>query len=328
MARKKKGDPVHGWINLYKPAGVVSTHAVAVVKRAFNAQKAGHAGTLDPLADGLLPIALGEATKTVPYVQDALKIYDFTAKWGQQRSTDDGEGTIIQQSDARPTQAQILDILPQFTGDITQIPPIYSAIRIDGKRAYDIARDMEEDLKTFGTDPKACAQTFEMPERDVYIERFDLKSAEADQAHFECLCGKGTYIRSLVRDIALACDSFGHVGKLTRTKVGPFSIDDAISLDFFENNMHSAQLNEALLPLTAVLDDIPALAVSSAEASLLRNGQFLKLIARHDVTRLTDLGLDTAPTHTTIALAMHDDAPVGLIQIKGISIKPERLFNI
>lgn len=316
MGRRKKGDPINGWINLYKPAGVVSTHAVSVVKRAFNAQKAGHAGTLDPLADGILPIALGEATKTVPYVQDSLKIYQFTAKWGQQRATDDAEGDVIQSSENRPTLTQINEIIPQFTGHIKQIPPIYSAIKIDGQRAYDLAR--------YGSNP----EELEMPEREVYVEKLELLAARDNEADFECLCGKGTYIRSLVRDIALKCGAFGYVGKLTRTKVGPFTNKNAISLDFFEENSHSAELSEALLPVTTVLDDIPALAVSNEEASLLRNGQFLKLISRHDVTRLTDLGVDINPQVMTTALAVNNNEPVGLITIKGVSIKPDRLFNL
>lgn len=316
MGRRKKGDPVNGWINLYKPAGVVSTHAVSVVKRAFNAQKAGHAGTLDPLANGLLPIALGEATKTVPYVQDALKIYEFEAIWGEQRSTDDAEGDVIQSSAARPSESDIEEVLPAFTGHIKQIPPIYSAIKIDGQRAYDLAR--------YGSHP----EELEMPERDVYVERLTLEEAQKDKALFSCLCGKGTYIRSLVRDIALHCGSFGYVGKLTRSKVGPFLLKDAISLDFFEENSHSAALNEALLPVTTVLDDIPALAVDAKEASLLKNGQFLKLVSRHDTQRLVDMGLALDQHSLTTALAVHEDEPIGLVQIKGISIKPERLFNL
>jgi tRNA pseudouridine55 synthase len=320
MARKKKGDPVHGWINLYKPAGVVSTHAVSVVKRAFNAQKAGHAGTLDPLADGILPIALGEATKTVPYVQDALKIYEFDAIWGQQRSTDDAEGDVIQSSDARPNQSDIEAALPLFRGDIRQIPPLYSAIKIDGQRAYDLAR--------YGSNP----ELIEMPERNVYVEQLDLVEAAHDKASFRCLCGKGTYIRSLVRDIALKCDTFGHVGKLTREKVGPFQMENSVSLDVFEVAKQSERpvdLQEHLLPVPYVLDGLPTLMVNDNEAALLKNGQFLTFVSRHDGQRLVDIDLSLDPNHSSIALAVtNDNDPIGLIQVNGVRIKPERLFNL
>jgi len=217
MARRKKGNPVHGWINLHKPVGITSSKAVAIVKRAYGAQKAGHAGTLDPLADGILPIALGEATKTVPFIQDAFKVYEFVVTWGEQRTTDDAEGEVVQTSDIRPTRAQIEAALPAFIGEVQQIPPIYSAIKIDGQRAYDLAR--------FGANP----ELIEMPERTVIIESLDLIEADEHSARLVCTCGKGTYIRSIARDLALACGTFGYVGRLTRLQVGGFSVDDAIS---------------------------------------------------------------------------------------------------
>lgn len=316
MARRKKGNPVNGWINLYKPAGVVSTHAVSIIKRAFNAQKVGHAGTLDPLADGILPIALGEATKTVPYVQDALKIYEFDAIWGAQRTTDDAEGDIVQTTEHRPKEADIRDCLSQFTGHIKQIPPIYSAIKIDGQRAYDLAR--------YGTNP----ESIEMPEREVYIERLECLDVQEDYARFECLCGKGTYIRSLVRDIALKCDSLAYVGMLKRKQVGPFDINDAVSLDIFEQSTSAENMNEYLLPVSYVLSDLPCLQVSNDEAALLKRGQFLNLISRLDSERLSDIGLSPSSSAPIIALARHNQKDIGLIQIKGIQIKPERLFNL
>lgn len=318
MARRKKGNPVHGWINLNKPVGVTSSQAVAIVKRAFQAQKAGHAGTLDPLADGVLPIALGEATKTVPFIQDALKAYDFTVIWGQQRTTDDAEGEIVQQSHIRPTREQILAALPAFIGDVRQIPPIYSAIKIDGQRAYDLAR--------YGSNP----ELIEMPEREVYIESLELLEMDEASARFLCICGKGTYVRSIARDMALACGTFGYVGRLQRVQVGGFSVEDAISLDIFKENEHSAALDEALLPVTAVLDDIPALSVTDDEAFRLRNGQVLRFISRHDVARLTSIGLEPRPDDINDALAVHadDGTPIGLVAVKGVEIKPERLFNL
>lgn len=317
MARRKKGNPVHGWINLNKPVGITSSKAVAIVKRAFNAQKAGHAGTLDPLADGILPLALGEATKTVPYIQDSLKGYEFTIIWGEQRTTDDAEGDVVQASDARPTREQLEALLPQYTGHIRQIPPIYSAIKIDGQRAYDLAR--------YGDNP----ELIEMPEREVYVETLELLSFDEEKATLFCHCGKGTYIRSIARDLALACGCYGYVGRLHRRNVSYFSTSDAISLDFFEENNDIASLEAVLLPVSSVLDDIPALPVTEDEAALLRNGQFLQLFKKHDVNRLIDAGLAPDAETTYIALAIAPcGTEVGLISIQATNIKPERIFNL
>jgi len=205
MSKRKKGNPVHGWVILDKPSGVTSTQAVATVRRIFNAQKAGHAGTLDPLATGILAIALGEATKTVPYVQDAAKIYRFTATWGEARDTDDAEGKVTGTSEVRPDKSSIEAILPRFTGPLTQTPPAYSAIKVAGERAYDLARQGEE-------------VTLEPRQVQVYEAR--LVEAKTDQAVFEILCGKGTYVRSWVRDVALALGTLGYVSQLRRTRIG------------------------------------------------------------------------------------------------------------
>src|SRR6185437_6132916 len=198
MGRKKKGDAVHGWVVLDKPSGITSTQAVAQVRRIFNAQKAGHAGTLDPLATGILAIALGEATKTVPFAQDAAKIYRFTATWGESRDSDDSEGKVTATSDMRPTQAAIEAMLPSFTGALTQVPPAYSAIKVQGERAYDLARE--------GKEP-------DLQPRPVMVHEARLVEAETGQAVFEILCGKGTYVRSWVRDIARALGTLGYVSQ-------------------------------------------------------------------------------------------------------------------
>ncbi len=206
MGKKKKGNPVNGWVILDKPQGITSTQAVATVRRIFDAQKAGHAGTLDPMATGVLAIALGEATKTVPFVQDAHKVYRFTAAWGEARDTDDAEGQVTATSDVRPTRDAILALLPRFTGPLTQVPPAYSAIKVDGARAYDLAREGE---------------VVELAARTVQVDQARLLAMpDPDHAEFEILCGKGTYVRSWVRDIALALGTLGHVSALRRVSIG------------------------------------------------------------------------------------------------------------
>jgi tRNA pseudouridine55 synthase len=205
MGRRKKGNPVHGWVILDKPQGLGSTQAVAAIRRIFDAQKAGHAGTLDPMATGILAIALGEATKTVPYAMDADKTYRFTAQWGESRDSDDAEGKPTGTSDKRASQSEIEALLPRFTGTLTQVPPAYSAIKVDGARAYDLARDGEEVV---------------LAPRQVEVFEARLLAAQTDQAEFEIRCGKGTYVRSWVRDIALALGTLGHVTALRRTRLG------------------------------------------------------------------------------------------------------------
>jgi tRNA pseudouridine55 synthase len=316
MGRKKKGLPVHGWVNLNKPKGLSSSKAVSIVKRAYNAQKAGHAGTLDPLADGILPIALGEATKTVPYIQDSIKTYAFSIIWGEQRSTDDAEGEVIQSSDHRPSEDEVLSALPSFIGEIEQIPPIYSAIKLDGKRAYDLAR--------YGKEPSLM----DMPKRNVYVESLELIEHGEEETKLICVCGKGTYIRSIARDLALQCSTFGYVGALQRQAVGCFSMDDAISLDFFEQSDHSAELESALLDVDIVLDDIPELMVTQEEAIRLRHGQRLSFVTRHDYDRLVQSEIDPKPGHPKDVLIISEGQPLGLVTVDGAVIKPERLFNL
>lgn len=311
MAKTRKGNKLDGWINLDKPAGLTSTQALARVKRALRPQKIGHAGTLDPLATGILPLALGEATKTIPYAQDRDKTYRFTVQWGAATDTEDTEGQVIATSDSRPTEAEIRAAMPRFLGEIEQIPPRYSAIKIDGERAYDRARDGE---------------VVEMPSRFVWIESLELLGLTPDSADFRCVCGKGTYIRALGRDMAMALGTVGHITALRREAVGPFTLDSAISLDFFEDFDDSAPLDNVLLPLETALDDIPALALNQREAARLKGGQFLSFIARPDLERLHRIGLDLK--QETIALAVYDGLPVALVTVQGPDIRPVRVLNL
>lgn len=311
MARRKKGDPISGWVNFNKPYEMTSTQAVGKVRHLLNAQKVGHAGTLDPLATGVLPIAIGEATKTIPFAQDDLKTYSFTITWGEQRSTDDKEGEVIATSDHRPTEREIKGILQNFTGEIEQIPPRFSAIKINGERAYDIARDGEiPDLKS----------------RIVYVKSLELATVSKDSAEFTMICGKGTYVRSIARDMGEILGTKGYISALRRDQVGVFTLNNTISLDSLEQMDYKSARIEALLPLTIVLDDIPALNLSAEETTKLRNGQALQLVSKPDFQRLIDVGLGEKTPQT--ALAMFDGAPVALIEQERATIKPFRVFNI
>lgn len=305
--RHKKGDKVDGWVNLNKPVGITSTQAVGKIRRIMNGQKVGHAGTLDPLASGVLPIALGEATKTIPYIQDAHKAYDFTVTWGEQRSTDDAEGDVIASSDVRPTSDAIIGDLPAFIGEIEQIPPKFSAIKIDGQRAYDLARDGKD---------------VEMKSRIVTIETIELIGCKADTASFSMVCEKGTYVRSLARDLAIKLGTYGYVSALKRTAVGGFEIQDTISLEKLEEMDHIAAREAALLPVQAVLDDIPALEIKASEVTPLRNGNVLSLISRSDFQRIEDLG-DVDET-----LVTHQGQAIAIARIDGPNVKPVRVFNL
>ncbi|MGY6709492.1 MAG: tRNA pseudouridine(55) synthase TruB [Rhizobiaceae bacterium] len=281
MARrgKKKGRPVTGWLVLDKPKGMGSTDAVSKIKWLFNADKAGHAGTLDPLASGMLPIALGEATKTVPYVMDGTKVYRFTVAWGEERTTDDLEGSVVHSSQDRPDEAGILALLPKYTGVIMQKPPTFSAIKIAGERAYDLAREGE---------------AVDIPEREVEIGRFELiERPDADHAVFEIECGKGTYVRSLARDMGRDLGCFGYIAELRRTEVDPFTADDLVTLDEIEAAIAEARAGEAegegekpgrpagpalaaldalLLDTSAALEFLPQVALTDDAAARVRSG--------------------------------------------------------
>jgi tRNA pseudouridine55 synthase len=304
--RRDKRD-VHGWVVLDKPIGMTSTHAVAVVKRLFQAKRAGHAGTLDPLASGGLPIALGEATKTVPFVMDGRKRYRFTVAWGEERDTDDTEGRITRTSDLRPSAEAIQNLLPQFTGLIEQTPPQYSAIKIQGERAYDLAREGE---------------TVELKPRPVEIHHLTLVE-QPDNSHsvFEAECGKGTYVRALARDIGRILGCYGHICALRRTLVGPFGEADMIPLEQLEALCDRAasgegSLADALLPVETALDDIPALAVTRADAARLHRGQAVLLRGR-------DAPNSSGTVYVTVAGRL-----LALAEIGNGELIPKRVFNL
>jgi tRNA pseudouridine55 synthase len=307
VQRRREKRTVDGWLVLDKPMHVTSTHAVSVVRRAFAAKKAGHAGTLDPLATGVLPIALGEATKTVSFVMEGRKSYRFTVRWGIETDTDDAEGRVIATSQARPDRDALRAILPRFTGAIMQTPPAFSAIKIAGERAYDLARGGE-------------AVTLEA--RPVEVDRLDLVAiVDADHAEFEAGCGKGTYVRALARDIGRALGTYGHVSALRRTAVGPFAETHAVSLDELEE-IGRASLDGVvgaapiLLPVAAALADVPALAVSRADAARLTRGQPVLLRGR-----------DAPVVNGWVAVSTHG-ALVALAEAEQGELRPRRVFNL
>jgi tRNA pseudouridine55 synthase len=293
---------LNGWIILDKPVGLGSTQAVSAVKRALREAgepktKVGHGGTLDPLASGVLPIALGEATKLAGRMLDATKTYDFTIRFGEETDTLDLEGKAVATSDVRPATADLVAVLPRFIGPIHQVPPAFSALKVEGKRAYELARAGEE---------------VELAGRDVTIQSLTLVSADADQATLSATVSKGTYIRSLARDIAHALGTVGHVTMLRRTRAGPFALKQAISLDFLRDAAKARALTRTVLPLEAGLDDIPGLPVTPDQARLLRHGQQL-------------VGIPASPG---LLLARDGDVPVALVESDGVTIKVVRGFNL
>src|SRR5215469_6186480 len=313
MGKRKKGNPVHGWVVLDKPKGMTSTQAVAAVRKIFDAQKAGHAGTLDPLATGVLAIALGEATKTVPYAMDAEKTYRFTATWGEGRDSDDSEGKITETSDVRPTREAILAAIPGLTGAITQVPPVYSAIKVDGERAYDLARDGE---------------AVELQSRTVLIHEAHLLAApDSDHAVFEMRCGKGAYVRAWVRDIARALGTCGHVSQLRRTSIGGFSESQSVPLETLRGFMHSPAAFEHLRPISTALDGIPALAVTGPDAVRLRSGS--SIVVRASLFARIREHADEADNlqGLTVFLSTQGGQPVALAELAGGELRPFRVFN-
>ena len=311
MGRRKKGNPVHGWVILDKPLGMGSTQAVAAVRRIFDAQKAGHAGTLDPLATGILAIALGEATKTVPYAMDSDKTYRFTATWGESRDSDDAEGAVTGTSPNRPSTAEIEAMLPRFTGTLNQTPPAYSAIKVNGERAYDLAREGE---------------TVVLQPRPVEVFEARLLNAAPDSAQFEIRCGKGTYVRSWVRDIALALGTLGHVTALRRTQLGSWQENDAVRLDTLTPSVHSPAAFGYLRPLSTALDGIPALAVSGPDTVRIRSGNPI-LIRAKLFASLSDGAGGGELQGTVVFLKEEDGSPVALAEIAEGELRPFRVFN-
>jgi len=313
MSKRKKGQPIHGWVILDKPSGMTSTQAVAKVRHIFDAQKAGHAGTLDPLATGILAIALGEATKTVPFVQESAKIYRFTAQWGESRDSDDAEGKITGTSDIRPSREAIEAILPCFTGALSQVPPAYSAIKVAGERAYDLAREGEE---------------VHLEPRQVQVHEARLLTAEKDQAVFEILCGKGTYVRSWVRDIAQALGTLGHVTALRRTRLGPFQEKEAVALETLTPFMHSPAAFAYLKPLSTALDGIPALAVTGNDTVRIRSGNPI-LIRANMFARMEDgFAGEGGLQGRVVFLRDQAEAPVALAEIADGELRPFRVFQL
>lgn len=320
---KRRGQPVHGWVNLDKPVGMSSAKAVAIVRRVFNAAKAGHGGTLDPLASGVLPIALGEATKTVTYAMEGTKSYAFTVTWGAQTTTDDLEGDVIETSPLRPTQAAITAIIPEFTGDVLQAPPAFSAIKIDGKRAYELAREAVRSSGFVGPDGSADLSVMpEMEPRSVRIGALSLQALTAKEATFHVTCGKGTYIRSLARDMARQLGTVGHVSMLRRLAVGPFTEASSISLDFLQTLEHSSAAFEHMHPVVSALDDIPAFPISEDEAARFRHGQTLSITSASAQARFASLQPDV------VAIALCGEQPVALVTAKASELRPVRVFNL
>ncbi len=306
MARRGRKATVHGWLVLDKPEGMTSTAAVSRARRLFGERKAGHAGTLDPLASGCLPIAFGEATKTVPFVVDGFKTYRFTVAWGAETDTDDAEGKVVATSDRIPSDAEIDAVLPSFTGLIEQIPPRFSAVKISGERAYDLARDGEE---------------VDLAARRVEVALLEREAPSRDgETVLWCECGKGTYVRALARDIGRALGSGGHVTALRRLSVGPFQEDDLISLDrleeLWQTEAGQGDLAACLRPVETALDDIPALAIDGPDANRLKNGQPVLLRGRD------------APVLTGLVYATTKGKLVALAEAERGELHPKRVFHL
>ncbi|HET6183426.1 MAG TPA: tRNA pseudouridine(55) synthase TruB [Acetobacteraceae bacterium] len=301
--RKPRGRPLDGWLIIDKPPGLTSTDVVNKVRRAFDAQKAGHGGTLDPLATGVLPVAFGAATKTVPYVMDGTKLYRFTLRFGEARDTDDADGRISASSDIRPTDAAIRAALPAFRGKIMQVPPVYSAVKVAGERAYDMARE--------GRPPV-------LEPRPARVDRFELvERPDPDHAVFEVESGKGVYMRSLARDLAAACGTLGHIAALRRLRVGPFVAEQAIPLERVAAARASPDL---LLPVETALAELPALPLTGPEAAALQHGQAVSLVA------LMGRIPPQADPAGGLARAMAGGRVIGLCRLEEGLLKPERIL--
>jgi tRNA pseudouridine55 synthase len=303
MARRKKGNPVNGWLILDKPVGMTSTQAVGFARRMFNAQKAGHAGTLDPLATGVLPIAMGEATKTVPYAVDGEKHYRFTVRWGAETNTDDSEGETVETSALRPSRADILSVIPRFIGEVSQVPPAFSAIKIDGNRAYDLARAGEEVV---------------LEPRIVVIDSLELVEMVDDvTAVFEARCGKGTYVRAIARDMGRLLGCRGHIIALRRTQVGGFHEGDAVSVEELEAASQAGwdQLETLLSPIETALRDLTELSISQNDAVRLLRGQSVLIRGR-------DAPHSSGPSYATCKGNL-----IAVGEIEKGELRPIRVFN-
>ncbi|MEP3046978.1 MAG: tRNA pseudouridine(55) synthase TruB [Roseibium sp.] len=307
---KRKKNVINGWLVLDKPYGITSNEALGKIKRVFSPQKVGHAGTLDPRASGLLPVAFGEATKTVPFVMDGRKVYRFEVTWGSETNTDDTEGEVVATSDVRPAADEIRAVLGDFVGTIMQVPPKFSAIKVDGARAYDLARDGEE---------------VELEARPIDVHRLDLVDCPDDnRAVFEAECGKGTYVRAIARDLGRRLGTFGHVTELRRLLVGPFGEEDLIELDQIlqmvesqgENSDLNALVDEFILPVREAMDELVEVAVSEEDAAKIRNGMDIILRGRE------------APLNTEVAFASHANVPVAIGSVEKGRFQPSRVFHL
>ncbi len=308
MGRRRKGEAISGWICLDKPRGLGSTPAVGRLRRLFNAQKAGHAGTLDPLADGVLPIALGEATKTIPFMTEAAKTYRFTLAWGESTTTLDAEGETVATSAVRPTAEAVAAALGAFVGEVWQTPPAFSALKINGARAYDLARE---------------GQDVELAPRQVRIDALAVVAApDPDHITLEMDCGKGVYVRAVARDLAAALGAEGHVCALRRTRVGPFRASNGITLETLDALCHRDALLEALLPVETALDDIPALAVTDEDAFRLMQGRQVVLLPRQAEPLMGRLPA------SRIVSAHSRGRLVALCEARAGALTPTRVFHL
>jgi tRNA pseudouridine55 synthase len=301
MGRTRKGRDISGWVLVDKPAGVTSTAVVNKVRWAFQAKKAGHAGTLDPDATGLLPVALGEATKTIAYLGDALKGYEFRARWGAATTTDDAAGAVIATAEARPTAAEIEAALPAFRGDIRQVPPQFSAVKVEGHRAYDLARDGE---------------TLDLAARDLYVDELRLTGCpDADHADFAFVCGAGGYVRAIARDLGAALGCLGHVVWLRRTWVGPFDLDAAVPFDEIEAKARTPEIDALIAPLSLALADLPRLVATEAGAARLRHGNPGGV-------------LPGEVEYGDLAWAAYQGRALAIGRYRAGELHPERVFNL
>ncbi len=315
MGRRRKGEAISGWIVLDKPVDLGSTQAVSRVRRAFGAQKAGHAGTLDPLAGGVLPIALGEATKTVPFLMDADKTYRFTLEWGIETASFDREGAVTATSDVRPSPDAVAEALKAFVGEIDQVPPAFSAIKVEGQRAYDLARE---------------GLAVDLTARKVVVHQARvIGSGDVDHTEIEIVCGKGTYVRALARDLAAALGARVHVSALRRARVGPFGEDRAITLELLLQLCDRGAGLEVLLPVETALDDIPAMAVTAEDAFRLSQGRPIVLLPRQVETLKARLSPPSGAGYASrTVLAMHGGSAVSICEMRAGQLRPTRVFNL
>ncbi len=306
MARKRGGRPLHGWLIVDKPLGMSSSRAVGAVRRLTGAEKAGHGGTLDPLATGVLPVALGAATKTVPYVMDGTKQYRFTLRFGEARDTDDAAGEVVATSERRPSDDEVRAALPRFVGAIQQVPPRFAAVKVQGERAYDIARRGE---------------TVELAAREVRVDELELIGRpDPDHAEFRMRCGKGAYVRAVARDLGQALGCHAHVAALRRTEVGAFKVENAVPLDALARIVEDDTLPQVLVPMATALAGIPALAVTEPQALRLRAGQPVRVAPAL-------LGEAAAGELAATVRAMRAGELIALARLEGIELSPVRVFQ-